>query len=95
MEITFELNGSTVTTECEPHESLRAVLRREGMFSVKYGSDSGETGAGAVLYDGALASSDVILAAQAAGHRVTTVESLNVEREKPITRRPSGSRPLR
>jgi putative selenate reductase molybdopterin-binding subunit len=81
MEITFELNGNTVTTECEPHESLRAVLRREGMFSVKYGSDSGETGAAAVLYDGQLASSDVILAAQAAGHRVTTVESLNVERE--------------
>ena len=48
------------------------------MFSVHYGSDSGETGAAAVLYDGRLASSDVILAASADGHSVTTVESLNV-----------------
>ena len=50
------------------------------MFSVKFGSSSGETGAGAVLYDGRLASSDVIVAAQADGHAVTTVESLNTER---------------
>ncbi len=81
MRVTIELNGHPTTIECEPHESLRAVLRRSGMFSVKYGSDSGETGAAAVLYDGRLASSDVILAAQADGHAVTTVEVLNTERD--------------
>ena len=78
MEVTFELNGAPVTLDVEPHHSLREVLRSLGMFSVHYGSDSGETGAAAVLYDGRLASSDVILAASAAGHAVTTVESLNV-----------------
>ncbi|MDH3295723.1 MAG: 2Fe-2S iron-sulfur cluster-binding protein [Acidimicrobiia bacterium] len=51
------------------------------MFSVKYGSPSGETGAGAVLVDGRLVSSDVVLAAQVDGHAVTTVEALNTERE--------------
>ena len=76
-EVTFELNGETVTVAAAPHHTLREVLRRLGMFSVRYGSDSGETGAAAVLYDGRLASSDVILAASAHGHAVTTVESLN------------------
>ena len=81
MEIALELNGAPITVEAEPHESLRAVLRGLGMFSVHYGSDSGETGAAAVLFDGKLASADVITAAQADGHAVTTVESLNVSPE--------------
>ncbi len=80
-DVTFELNGAPVTVAVEPHHTLREALRSLGMFSVHYGSDSGETGAAAVLYDGRLASSDVILAASAGGHRVTTVESLNVSPE--------------
>lgn len=79
--IRFELNGRPHSTMCTPHESLREVLRSAGMFSVKFGSDSGETGAGAVLLDGRLVSSDVVLAAQADGHSVTTVESLNTVAE--------------
>jgi len=75
--ITIELNGEPTTVDVQPHESLFTVLRRLGMFSVKYGSATGETGAAAVLLDGTLASSDTVLALQADGHRVTTVESLN------------------
>ena len=78
IDVTFELNGAPVTVAVEAHHTLRETLRGLGMFSVHYGSDSGETGAAAILYDGRLASSDVILAASADGHRVTTVESLNV-----------------
>ncbi len=81
IDVTFELNGAPVTAAVEPHHTLRETLRSLGMFSVHYGSDSGETGAAAILYDGRLASSDVILAASAGGHRVTTVESLNVSPE--------------
>ena len=81
IDVTFELNGAPVTLAVEPHHTLRAALRRLGMFSVRYGSDSGETGAAAVLYDGRLASADVILAASADGHSITTVESLNVSPE--------------
>jgi putative selenate reductase molybdopterin-binding subunit len=77
MDINIELNGTPTTLQVEPYHSLRQALRGAGMFSVRYGSDSGETGAGAILFDGRLASSDVILAAQADGHVVTTVESLN------------------
>lgn len=79
--ITINLNGETVTTVVAASENLRDLLRRLGMLSVKFGSSSGETGAAAVLFDGRLASADVILAAQADGHTITTVESLNTERE--------------
>ncbi len=75
--ISILLNGDDITVDAPPHESLASVLRRLGMFSVKYGSATGETGAAAVLFDGRLASADVILAAQADGHEVTTVEALN------------------
>ena len=81
VEINIELNGRQIFDYVNPAESLRTWLRRQGMFSVKYGSESGETGAGAILFDGRLASSDVILAAQASGHAVTTVESLNTSAE--------------
>ena len=77
MEIHVTLNGIPRLIACAPGESLRAVLRREGCFSVRYGSDTGETGAAAVLLDGRLISADVFLAAQADGHAVTTVEHLN------------------
>ena len=51
------------------------------MASVRYGSDTGETGASAVLIDGRLISTDNMLAAQLGGHDVVTVESLNVSPE--------------
>jgi len=78
--VSFELNGSPVSAEVRPDDNLRDVLRRLGMFSVRYGSPDGVTGAAAILFDGRLASADVILAASADGHRVTTVEALNTER---------------
>jgi putative selenate reductase molybdopterin-binding subunit len=78
MEVNIILNGAPRRITCAPGDSLLAVLRRAGCFSVRYGSQTGETGAAAVLVDGRLVSSDVLLAAQADGHEVTTVESLNV-----------------
>jgi putative selenate reductase molybdopterin-binding subunit len=80
MEINLVLNGKPQRFTAEPGETLLRLLRRAGCFSVRFGSDTGETGAAAVLVDGRLTSADVLLAAQADGHEVTTVESLNVER---------------
>ena len=80
MEINLDLNGRPQRFTAEPGETLLRLLRRAGCFSVRFGSDTGETGAAAVLVDGRLTSADVLLAAQADGHEVTTVESLNVER---------------
>lgn len=76
MEIHVTINGAKKSLRCEPGESLMRVLRREGYHSVRYGSDTGETGAAAILLDGRLVSSDILLAAQADGHTLETVESL-------------------
>jgi putative selenate reductase molybdopterin-binding subunit len=76
VKITLDINGDLHQIGCEPYESLRTVLRREGLFSVRFGSETGETGADAVLLDGRLVSSEVMLAAQADGHRIETVEGL-------------------
>ncbi|MGZ4412795.1 MAG: molybdopterin-dependent oxidoreductase [Gaiellaceae bacterium] len=77
MEIRLTLNGEPRTVECTPGESLLRVLRRLGCHSVRFGSASGETGAAAVLVDGRLVSSDVLLAAQVDGHEVMTLEGLD------------------
>ncbi len=76
MKITLVINGDTKELVCAPHESLMSVLRREGFYSVRFGSETGETGAAAVLVDGRLISSDVMLAAQADGHQIETVEGM-------------------
>ena len=78
MELELTLNGAPLRVTCAPGDSLLTVLRRLGCFSVRYGSETGETGAAAVLVDGRLLAADVLLAAQAAGHEVMTVEALNV-----------------
>lgn len=75
--ITITLDGTPRTLTVEPHHTLLRALRNEGIWSVRYGSDTGETGAAAILLDGRLVSADVILAAQADGHAITTVETLN------------------
>ncbi len=74
----LRVNGTDHPVWCPPGASLLAVLRGLGYFSVRFGSESGETGAAAVLVDGRLVSADVLLAAQATGHEITTVESLDV-----------------
>ncbi|MCH7583841.1 MAG: molybdopterin-dependent oxidoreductase [Acidobacteria bacterium] len=76
MNITIVINGDERQLVCAPHETLMSVLRREGFYSVRFGSDTGETGAAAVLMDGRLVSSDVLLAAQADGHQIETVEGM-------------------
>jgi putative selenate reductase molybdopterin-binding subunit len=77
MKISLTVNGKKKAFEVEPGTTLRDLLRGQGLFSVRFGSDTGETGAAAVLVDGTLISADVMLAVQADGHEVVTVESLS------------------
>ncbi len=76
IQITVTINNETKTFLCEPHETLMRVLRREGYYSVRYGSDTGETGAAAALIDGRLVNTEVLLAAQADGHTIETIEGM-------------------
>jgi len=76
MQITLDINGNSHNITCQAGDSLLRVLRSEGFFSIKYGSDYGDTGASAVLIDGKLVNADVILASQTEGHTITTIESM-------------------
>jgi putative selenate reductase molybdopterin-binding subunit len=75
MNIQFTLNGETQQAECPPHESLMALLRRRGAWSVKHGCETGECGACSVLVDGKLMPTCVMLAGQIEGRALVTVES--------------------
>ncbi len=74
--INFELNGLPTTALVAPSLTLRDLLRGEGCFSVRFGSDDGSTGAATVLVDGVPVSADVVLAAQVDGRSVLTLEGL-------------------
>ncbi|MEZ5279447.1 MAG: molybdopterin cofactor-binding domain-containing protein [Acidimicrobiales bacterium] len=84
MQIELNLNGKATSIECQPHDTLLRVLRGQGLVSVRYGSDTGETGASAVLIDGRLVNTDCMLAAQADGHEIITVEHFNEPELTPI-----------
>ncbi len=77
MKIYLTINGNGRELDCAPGETLMQVLRREGFYSVRFGSHTGETGAAALLLDGKLVNADVLLAAQADGHAIETIEGLS------------------
>jgi len=76
MRIHFTLNGTVRQFDCEPGDSLLTLLRRAEIWSVKHGCETGECGACSVLIDGVLTPTCVMLAAQAEGHSLVTVEGL-------------------
>ena len=82
MQLEFILNGTPQTWEISVNESLLDALRRHGIFGVKHGCETGECGACTVLLDGKPVTSCTMLAAQAGGHAVTTVEALGEHPEQ-------------
>ncbi len=82
MQIRFSLNDEEQDWDVRPNETLLDALRRHGIFGVKHGCETGECGACTVLLDGQPVASCVTLAAQAAGHAVTTIEALGEYPEK-------------
>ena len=77
MKITLRVNGETRETEVWPGESLLYALReRLGLPGSKNACEQGECGSCSVLLDGRLVCACLVLAAQADGHEVVTVEGL-------------------
>ncbi len=76
IQIRLRLNGRDVAWTCEPHEFLVEALRRQGLIGTKRGCETGECGACSVLLDGEEVPACLVLAAQADGHEVTTIEGL-------------------
>ena len=76
MKVDVILNGRAATLEARTDEMLLEVLRRKGLLSVRETCGIGVCGACTVLLDGEPVSGCLTLAAQAAGHELTTVEGL-------------------
>jgi aerobic carbon-monoxide dehydrogenase small subunit len=78
MLIRFEVNGAPVSVEVEPRLSLADCLRHElRLTGTHVGCEHGVCGACTVIVDGAAVRACLMLAVQAEGARVTTIEGLN------------------
>lgn len=71
------LNGQPQTFLCEPRQSLLEVLRDTLMLTgAKEGCNNGNCGACNVIMDGVLVNSCLVLAVEANGAAITSVEGL-------------------
>ncbi len=77
MQITFSLNHQTIEIDAPADITLLTFLREHlGVTGVKDGCDVGECGACAILLDGQLVNSCQLLAPQADGREIITIEGL-------------------
>jgi carbon-monoxide dehydrogenase small subunit len=77
VKIALNVNGEPHETEIWPGESLLYALReRLGLPGSKNACEQGECGSCSVLLDGTLVCACLVLAAQADGHEVVTVEGV-------------------
>ena len=80
------INGEQVEFLCEPRQSLLEVLREGlGLTGTKEGCNNGNCGACNVILNGVLVNSCLVLAVEAEGKSVTTIEGIAS---------PSGLHPL-
>ena len=76
MNITLTVNSTQHTIETPPFGTLFAALRRLGYYGIKFGDEQGLSGADTVLLDGRPINAGSLLAAQAEGHNIVTIEGL-------------------
>ena len=77
VEIDLHVNGEAHRLEIDPHHSLGDVLSQElGLHGVRLSCEEGECGSCTVLVDGAPINSCLMLAAQAHGTKILTIEGL-------------------
>ena len=75
--LSITVNGQARETTVAPHQLLADFLRETlGLTGTKIGCESGQCGACIVLVDGVSVKSCAMLAAQADGAKVTTIEGL-------------------
>lgn len=74
------VNGSLVVVQVEEHRTLLYLLREVlGLTGTKEGCGEGDCGACSVLLDGELVNSCLVLAVQADGKEVLTIEGVGTE----------------
>ena len=81
------LNGEDATIHARPYSTLADALREAGLTGTHLGCEHGVCGACTVLLDGEPVRSCIVLAAQADGHELRTIEGLaepGAERMHPV-----------
>jgi len=80
-EIILNINHELRSVIVEPNNILLDVLREKlGIKSPKCGCERGDCGACTVLLDGKAVRSCLVLAMEAEGHSITTVEGISAEK---------------
>lgn len=80
-ELNLNVNNELRSVYVEPNEILLDVLRDKlGIKSPKCGCERGDCGACTVLLDGRAVRSCLVLAVEAEGHCITTVEGISAEK---------------
>ena len=78
MQTTLNVNGQTLTRSIEPRQHLIDFLREElGLTGSHVGCEHGVCGACTIRVDGEIVRGCLMLAVQAAGRRVDTIEGLS------------------
>ena len=78
MRVELQVNGKPVDVDVEPRRSLLDCLREDvGLEGTHAGCEHGVCGACTILVDGEPARSCLMLAVQADGYRLTTIEGLS------------------
>lgn len=93
MNLSLTINGTVHTLDCPPHTTLLSALRGLGFHSVKFGDEHGLSGSDTVLLDGKPVNAALMLAAQAEGHKIATLEALG-EHPQQGWRKTGGLHPL-
>src|SRR5215207_8575952 len=93
MNITLKINGVEQAIDVAPSDTLLSAIRRLGFFGVKFGDEQGLSGADTVLLDGKPINAGSMLAAQAEGHNIVTIEGLG-EHPEQGWRKTEGLHPL-
>jgi len=86
MHIQTTINGEPAEFLCDPQESLLTALRDElHLTGTKEGCTTGDCGACSVMLDGRLVPSCLVLAPEATGRKITTIEGIaNGEKLHPL-----------
>lgn len=82
MRLSLVINGEDRIVEASPSDSLFNVLRGLGYHGVKFGDEHGLTGADTILLEGKPVNAASVLAFQAEGHPIATIEALGEHPEQ-------------
>src|SRR5512133_2935731 len=93
MNIILKINGIEHTIETAPSVTLLAAVRGLGFYGIKFGDEQGLSGADTLLLDGNPINAGSMLAAQAEGHDIVTIEGLG-EHPDQGWRKTEGLHPL-